>query len=186
MQIFYKNDEMLLTKILFVYVGFCIVLLSMVNSMPQQDEPSFDVPVQLIGFPIIIAAVRVSNFIKKLAYSLNPETYANRTKRMTRLIHDEEILNVGQIEKKLVEKLGNDVCIYERICAKYATKTLQRRSRERVLDWDVIFREYKSSPNPMKENYLLSVFLGDVIGSPRLCHQLAKRGRACDDYTPSD
>ncbi|KAF7390864.1 hypothetical protein HZH66_009344 [Vespula vulgaris] len=176
---------MLLSKILYVFVGFYIVLLSMVDSMPQ-DAPSFELPIQLIGFPIIIAAVRVSNFIKKLAYSLNPETYANRTKRMTRLIHDEEILNVGQIEKKLVEKLGNNVCVYERICAKYATKTLQRRSRERVLDWDVIFREYKSSPNPMKENYLLSVFLGDVIGSPRLCHQLAKRGRACDDDTPSD
>lgn len=71
---------------------------------------------------------------------LDTETYVNRTKRMARLIHDEEILNVGQIEKKLVEKLGNNVCVYERICAKYATRTLEKRSRERVLDWDVIFR----------------------------------------------
>ncbi|KAI4502576.1 hypothetical protein M0802_002488 [Mischocyttarus mexicanus] len=175
---------MYLSKITFLF-GCYFVLLSTVFSMSKQDESSFELPVQLLGFPIIIAAVRVSNFIKKLSYSLNPETYRSRTKRMARLIHDEEILDVGQIEKKLVEKLGNNVCVYERICSKYATKTLLRRSRERVLDWDVIFREYKSSPNQMKENYLLSVFLGDIIGSPRLCHQLAKRGRSCNDDTLS-
>ncbi|XP_015188698.1 PREDICTED: uncharacterized protein LOC107072901 [Polistes dominula] len=171
---------------LFIFLGCYFVLISSVISMNQQEESTFEFPVQLLGFPIIIAAVRVSNFIKKLAYSLNPDTYVTRTRRMTRLIHDEEILDVDQIEKKLVEKLGNNVCIYERICSKYATKTLLIRSRERVLDWDVIFREYKSSPNPMKENYLLSVFLGDIIGSPRLCHQLAKRGRACDDNILAD
>ncbi|KAI4478101.1 hypothetical protein M0804_012292 [Polistes exclamans] len=174
---------MYLTKLI-IFIGCYFVLISSVVSMNQrQDGSDFEFPVQLLGFPIIIAAVRVSNFIKKLAYSLNPDTYISRTRRMARLIHDEEILDVGQIEKKLVEKLGNNVCIYERICSKYATKTLLKRSRERVLDWDVIFREYKSSPNPMKENYLLSVFLGDIIGSPRLCHQLVKRGRACNDNT---
>jgi len=56
------------------------------------------------------------------------------------LIHDEEILDVGQIEKKLVAELGNNVCIYERICVKYAEQTLQRRSWERVLNWNKIFR----------------------------------------------
>lgn len=68
------------------------------------------------------------------------ETYANRVKRALPLVHDEEILDVGQVEKKLVSELGNNVCVYERICAKYASKTLQKRSRERVLDWDVVFR----------------------------------------------
>jgi hypothetical protein len=54
----------------------------------------------------------------------------------------------------------------------------------RSISYVLQFRsEYKSSPDPMKENYLLSVFLGDVIASPKLCHLLAKRGRSCDNAT---
>nr|XP_033321511.1 uncharacterized protein LOC117217782 isoform X1 [Megalopta genalis] len=165
----------------FVFVGCYFLALSLVCASPTPEEPVFVLPVQLVGFPLIIASVRLSNFVKKLAYSLNPETYASRTKRDLPLIHDEEILDVGQVEKKLVAELGSNVCVYERICAKYATRTLRERSRERDLDWNIVFSEYRSSPNPMKENYLLSVFLGDIIGSPGLCHQLAKRGRGCDD-----
>ena len=60
-------------------------------------------------------------------------------RELPRLI-DEEILDVGQVEKKLVTELGNNVCIYERICAKYADITLQRRGRQHQLDWDVVFR----------------------------------------------
>ena len=56
------------------------------------------------------------------------------------LVHDEEILDVGQVEKKLISELGSNVCVYERICAKYAAQTLQKRNRERALDWDVVFR----------------------------------------------
>ncbi|XP_076237111.1 uncharacterized protein LOC143180935 [Calliopsis andreniformis] len=170
----------------FFLLGCCFLVLSLANGAPRPDEPVFELPVQLVGFPVIIAAVRITNFVKKLAYSLNPGTYTNRVRRDLPLLHDEEILDVGQVEKKLVTELGSNVCVYERICAKYATETLRKRSRERALDWDVVFSEYKSSPNPMKENYLLSVFLGDIIGSPRLCHQLAKRGMGCDDATLMD
>ncbi|XP_029055914.1 uncharacterized protein LOC114882901 [Osmia bicornis bicornis] len=176
---------MRLTSAFFV-LGCYFLILALVSGAPRPEEPTFELPVQLVGFPVIVAAVRITNFVKKLAYSLNPETYVNRVKRALPLVHAEEILDVGQVEKKLVSELGNNVCVYERICARYASKTLQKRSRERVLDWDVVFREYKSSPNPMKENYLLSVFLGDIIGSPRLCHQLAKRGRGCDHDTLPD
>lgn len=76
------------------------------------------------------------------------------------LVHDEEILNVDQVEKKLVSELGNNVCVYERICAKYATQTLQKRSRERALDWDIIFR------------YVFSFFFNPTINEIVLNHYL--------------
>lgn len=68
------------------------------------------------------------------------DTYVSRTKRAFPLIHDEEILDVGHVEKKLVDELGNNVCIYERICAHYADRSFRRRSRKRFLDWDEVFR----------------------------------------------
>ncbi|XP_046618552.1 uncharacterized protein LOC124304401 [Neodiprion virginianus] len=166
-----------------VILGLCLLAIKSTTAAPSPQEPAFEIPVQLVGFPVIIAAVRLTNFVKKLAYSLNPETYVSRARRSAIRAVDEELLDVGEVEKRLVEELGSDVCVYERVCSRYATKTLQRRSRDRVMDWDYVFSQYKVSPDPMKENYLLSVFLGDIVGSPRLCHQLAKRGRACDEST---
>lgn len=53
---------------------FAVFLINDVGYTSAQagDEPSIELPVQLIGFPVIVLSVRVANFLRKLGYSLNP------------------------------------------------------------------------------------------------------------------
>ncbi|XP_019872706.1 uncharacterized protein LOC109600950 [Aethina tumida] len=155
-----------------------LVFLMLDVNVVQAQEPAFELPVELVGFPIIIVAVRLSNFVKKLAYSLNPKTYVGRAKRE---ITSTEMINMIEAEKRLVQALGENVCIYRKVClhhAEKAQKTVGRR-QNLVVDWDEVFSNYKESKEAQKEYYLLSVFLGDFIASPKFCNQLAKRGREC-------
>ena len=55
----------------YVLIIFLIGMMDGPSSALAQ-APSFELPVQLVGFPIIILAVRFTNFFKKLQYSLNP------------------------------------------------------------------------------------------------------------------
>ncbi|GLV37707.1 uncharacterized protein CBL_13980 [Carabus blaptoides fortunei] len=175
---------MKVNKVIFTCLCQFLLLLmlqeeTVVNTAPQQ--PTFELPVQLLGFPIIILAVRLSNFVKKLAYSLNPRTYMSRTKREL-ITADDTIIDMDEAEKRLVAELGEHVCIYNRVCLHYAERAKLNKSRSlRTLDWDDILRQYKGSPDRNKEFYLLSVFLGDIVASPKFCNQLAKRGRNCSE-----
>lgn len=139
-----------------------------------QNEPAFELPVQLIGFPVIIFAVRLSNFIKKLAYAVNPSTYQSKSKRS--VFPDEA--DVAEVERRLVAELGQNVCVFEKVCRDYAERSAAVSGND-VLDWENVFRKYREVPGDNKKFYLLSVFLGDIVSSPELCHQLAKRGRNC-------
>nr|XP_021191675.2 uncharacterized protein LOC110377208 isoform X2 [Helicoverpa armigera] len=142
----------------------------------RSQESSFELPVQLVGFPFIVASVKLTNFLKKFSYSLSPATYRSRNRRQLTFA-DPELFDATEVEKYIVGEFGARACIFERVCAHYAMRA-QAQPRPQF-DWPDVFSQYKRSPDQAKEFYLLSVFLGDIVGSPQLCHQLGKR-RNCD------
>ncbi|XP_038207204.1 uncharacterized protein LOC119828947 isoform X1 [Zerene cesonia] len=165
-----------IVKIFYVWTVLTFLILQSV--LVGTEQSAFELPVQLVGFPFIIMAVRVTNFIKKLSYALSPATYRSRKRRELTFASDPETFDVQEVEKYIVGEFGTRACVFERVCAHYAKRA--RAQPKPQMDWPDVFSQYKRSPDQAKELYLLSVFLGDIVGSPQLCHQLGKR-RGCDD-----
>ncbi|XP_031623565.1 uncharacterized protein LOC116340941 [Contarinia nasturtii] len=143
----------------------------------QEQTPLFELPVQLVGFPVIILAVRFSNFVKKLAYSVNPKTYQSRVRRasLDYSLSDESMppmVDIDYAQKKILDEYGPKACIIEEPCKDHSLR--QGRAGAQP-DWLDILRNYKIQRGGMKQWYLLSVFIGDVIRDPTLCKRLAKR-----------
>ncbi|KAM3962104.1 uncharacterized protein ACR2FA_003790 [Aphomia sociella] len=160
-------------------LALTVFLVSNFCSEVNSQETPFELPVQLVGFPAIIASVRLTNFLKKLTYSLTPSTYRARNRRELSYSSDSiEPFDVHEVEKYIVGEFGARACVFERVCAHYAARAQVQPKPQ--LDWPDVFSQYKRSSDQAKEFYLLSVFLGDIVGSPQLCHQLGKR-RSCDD-----
>jgi len=167
-------------------VGVMFLLLLLIDEPKTaiaQQEPIFELPVQLVGFPVIILAVRLSNFVKKLSYSLSPQTYQTRSRRSPQWFINPGFINISKeaidvtvAEKQILTELGPKACVLEEPCRFHAGR--QRISGEQP-DWNSILRNYKNQSSGMKQWYLLSVFLGDVIRDVPLCKKLAKRLR-CD------
>lgn len=55
-----------------LYVLLVLLLEFVEEGLAQNADPLFELPVQLVGFPVIVLSVRLSQFAKKLAYSLSP------------------------------------------------------------------------------------------------------------------
>ncbi|RZF36210.1 hypothetical protein LSTR_LSTR008536 [Laodelphax striatellus] len=139
------------------------------------QDGGLELPVQLIGFPVIILAVLLSNFVKKLTYALNPRTYTSRSKRR---IDSPWVINaqdVDEVERRIIKELGPDVCIFEEVCERHAWLS-QRNSH---ISWNDLVSKYLQAPLGKKQFYMLSILLGDIIESPELCYRLAEKGRAC-------
>jgi len=165
----------------YLLIVFLIGLADGPSKTLAQMQPSFELPVQLVGFPVIILSVRFTEFVRKLAYSLNPRTYMGRSRRHVRdfsVETSQAAINAAIAEKQILSDLGPKACVMEEPCKIHATRKAKRGAQP---EWSDILSNYKTQSNGMKQWYLLSVFIGDEIRDAALCKQLSKR-LACDRH----
>lgn len=76
---------------------FVVVLLLLVNCKDVDSEQTgFELPVQLVGFPFIVLSVRLTNFLKKLSYSVSPGgSFFN----LLRAVHKGSLYNIWKLKK---------------------------------------------------------------------------------------
>ncbi|XP_037935164.1 uncharacterized protein LOC119669377 [Teleopsis dalmanni] len=151
-----------------LYVLLVLLLEFVEDGLAQNPDPLFELPVQLIGFPVIVLSVRLSQFAKKLAYSLNPNTYRSRSKRdAAMLAYDADLA-----QKEILKEFGPKACILEEPCRVHASRPGRNGAHPA---WSEILRNYKVQSTGMKQWYLLSLFIGDAVRDVPLCKHLAKR-----------
>lgn len=63
-----------LLRVCYVWTIVMFILFQYLSEGSGQ-ETGLELPVQLFGFPFIILAVRLTNFVKKLSYALSPGKY---------------------------------------------------------------------------------------------------------------
>ncbi|KAG8319511.1 hypothetical protein J6590_090591 [Homalodisca vitripennis] len=64
---------MLVSRLKLVLVCGLVVLGALPPpATPAPQRGGFELPVQLVGFPVIVIAVRISRFVRQLSYALNP------------------------------------------------------------------------------------------------------------------
>lgn len=67
------------------------------------------------------------------------ETYTSN--RLRRSISSDEMINMIEAEKRLVAELGDNVCIYPKVCLYHAQRSRKTAGdKELVVDWDEVFR----------------------------------------------
>ncbi|XP_030372503.1 uncharacterized protein LOC115622635 isoform X2 [Scaptodrosophila lebanonensis] len=161
-----------------LYVLFVLLLEFVEQSLAQNPDPLFELPVQLVGFPVIVLSVRLSQFARKLAYSLNPNTYRSRSRRDAAhpLALDAELA-----QKQIISEFGPHACILEEPCRVHASRAASQRGSSNGgnatphAPWAEVLSNYKVQSTGMKQWYLLSLFIGDAVRDVPLCKHLAKR-----------
>lgn len=98
----------------YLLIVFLIGLADGPSKTLAQMQPSFELPVQLVGFPVIILSVRFTEFVRKLAYSLNPSkkisichvSFNRQPAAQTRIDHNQHslVLQLKVIIQRLIKR----------------------------------------------------------------------------------